>query len=200
MAETGDPVREGVTVDTSVAHPARVYDYWLGGKDNFAAYREAAERVLAAAPGLRYRVRANRAFLARATRYLAAEAGLRQFLDIGTGIPAAGNTHEVAQRVAPDARVVYVDNDAIVLLHAEALLRSTPEGATDYVQADLRDPGTILDRAAALLDFGQPVAVMLLGVLHLIQDDEDPWAIVARLMAAMPPGSYLTVSHPAIDI
>src|SRR6266480_4312660 len=158
-------------IDTKVAHPARVYDYWLGGKDNFAADREAAERVLAVAPGLRYRVRANRAFLGRAARYLAAEAGLRQFLDIGTGIPAAGNTHEVAQRAAPDARVVYVDNDPIVLLHAEALLRSSPEGATDYVQADLRDPGMILDRAATLLDFGQPVAVMLLGVLHLIQDE-----------------------------
>jgi hypothetical protein len=149
---------------------------------------------------LRYRVRANRAFLGRATRYLAAEAALRQFLDIGTGIPAAGNTHEVAQRVAPDARVVYVDNDPIVLRHAQALLRSTPEGATAYLQADLRDPEAILDRAASLLDFGQPVAVMLLGVLHLIQDSEDPWGIVARLMAAMSAGSYLTVSHPAIDI
>ena len=187
-------------LDTSVAHPARVYDYWLGGKDNFAADREAAERVLAAAPGLRYRVRANRAFLGRATRYLAAEAGVRQFLDIGTGIPTADNTHEVAQRAAPDSRVVYVDNDPVVLLHAQALLRSTPEGATDYLQADLRDPGTILDRAAAILDFSQPVALMLLGVLHLIQDAEDPWGIVARLMAALPAGSYLTISHPAIDI
>jgi S-adenosyl methyltransferase len=141
---------EGIAgLDTSVAHPARVYDYWLGGTDNFAADREAAERVLAAAPGLRYRVRANRAFLGRATRYLAAEAAVRQFLDIGTGIPAAGNTHEVAQRVAPDARVVYVDNDPIVLLHAQALLRSTPEGATAYLQADLRDPGAILDRATS---------------------------------------------------
>jgi hypothetical protein len=158
---------EGIAgLDTSVAHPARVYDYWLGGTDNFAADGEAAERVLAAAPGLRYRVRANRAFLGRATRYLAAEAALRQFLDIGTGIPAAGNTHEVAQRVAPDARVVYVDNDPIVLRHAQALLRSTPEGATAYLQADLRDPEAILDRAASLLDFGQPVAVMPLGVLH----------------------------------
>ena len=203
MAETDGerPQAERVTgLDTSVAHPARVYDYWLGGKDNFAADREAAERVLAVAPGLRYRVRANRAFLGRATRYLAAEAGIRQFLDIGTGIPAGGNTHEVAQRAAPDARVVYVDNDPIVLLHAQALLRSTPEGATDYLQADLRDPGTILDRAATLLDFGRPVAVMLLGVLHLVQDAEDPWGIVAGLMAAMPAGSYLTISHPAIDI
>ena len=187
-------------LDTSVAHPARVYDYWLGGKDNFAADREAAERVLAAAPGLRFRVRANRAFLGRATRYLAAEAGIRQFLDIGTGIPTGDNTHEVAQRAAPAARVVYVDNDPIVLLHAQALLRSTPQGATDYIQADLRDPGLILNRAATLLDFGQPVAIMLLGVLHLIQDSQDPWGIVTQLMAAMPAGSYLTISHPAIDI
>jgi hypothetical protein len=134
-------------LDTSVAHPARVYDYWLGGTDNFAADREAAERVLAVTPGLRFRVRANRAFLGRATRYLAAEAGIRQFLDIGTGIPAAGNTHEVAQRAAPDARVVYVDNDLIVLLHAQALLHGSPQGATDYLQADLRDPAMILDRA-----------------------------------------------------
>jgi len=201
-AEGGSSAQVGrlAYLDTSVAHPARVYDYWLGGKDNFAADREAAERVLAAAPGLRYRVRANRAFLGRATRYLAAEADVRQFLDIGTGIPTADNTHEVAQRAAPDSRVVYVDNDPIVLLHAQALLRSTPEGATDYIQADLRDPGTILDRAAALLDFGQPVALMLLGVLHLVQDVEDPWGIVARLMAPLPAGSYLTISHPAIDI
>jgi hypothetical protein len=183
-----------------VAHPARVYDYWLGGKDNFAADREAAERVLAAAPGLRFRVRANRAFLGRATRYLAAEAGIRQFLDIGTGIPTADNTHEVAQRAAPDSRVVYVDNDPIVLLHAQALLRSTPQGTTDYLQADLRDPGMILDRAAAVMDLDQPVAVMLLGVLHLIQDSEDPWGIVAGLMTAVSAGSYLTISHPAIDI
>jgi len=203
VAETdGGPANRAGRIaglDTSVAHPARVYDYWLGGKDNFAADREAAERVLAVTPGLRFRVRANRAFLGRVTRFLAAEAGIRQFLDIGTGIPTAENTHEVAQRAAPDARVVYVDNDPIVLLHAQALLRSTPQGATDYAQADLRDPGLILDRAAGVLDFGQPVAVMLLGVLHLIQDDEDPWGIVARLMDAVPVGSYLAISHPAID-
>ena len=186
--------------DITVAHPARIYNYWLGGKDNYEADREAGELAVRYNPNILPGVRANRAFLRRAVQFLAGEAGIRQFLDIGTGIPAAGNTHEVAQRVAPDARVVYVDNDPIVLLHAQALLRSTPEGATTYLQADLRDPGAILDRAASLLDFGQPVAVMLLGVLHLIQDDEDPWGIVARLMEAMPPGSYLTISHPAIDI
>jgi len=201
-ADSEAEVRAGriAGLDTSVAHPARVYDYWLGGKDNFAADREAAERVLAVTPGLRYRVRANRAFLGRVTRFLAADEGIRQFLDIGTGIPSGDNTHEVAQRAAPDSRVLYVDNDPIVLLHAQALLRSSPEGATDYLQADLRDPGLILGRAADVLDLGQPVAVMLLGVLHLISDAEDPWAIVARLMAAMPAGSYLAISHPAIDI
>jgi S-adenosyl methyltransferase len=187
-------------IDTSVAHPARVYDYWLGGKDNFAADREAAERVLAVTPGLRFRVMANRAFLARAVRYLAGEAGIRQFLDIGTGIPAANNTHEVAQAVAPEARVVYVDNDPIVLAHARALLASTPQGATQYVEGDLRDAGPILRAAAGTLDFTAPIALMLLGILHLIQDSEDPYGIVAGLMAALPSGSYLAISHPAIDI
>ena len=202
MAEAeGRPGTEGIAgLDTSVAHPARVYDYWLGGKDNFAADREAAERVLAAAPGLRFRVRANRAFLGRTTRYLAAEAGIRQFLDIGTGIPTGDNTHEVAQLAAPAARVVYVDNDPIVLLHAQALLRSTPQGATDYIQADLRDPGLILDRAAALLDFSQPVAVMMLAILHFIPDTDDPPAITARFTDVLVPGSYLTLSATTSDI
>jgi len=187
-------------IDTTVAHPARVYDYWLGGKDNFAADREAAERVLAVTPGLRERVRANRAFLARATRYLAAEAGIRQFLDIGTGIPSGNNTHEVAQAVAPQARVVYVDNDPIVLVHAKALLASGPQGATQYVDGDIRDPAPILAAAASTLDFGQPVALMLLGILHLVPDSEDPYRIVAELMDGLAPGSYLVVSHPASDI
>jgi YbgC/YbaW family acyl-CoA thioester hydrolase len=187
-------------IDTSVAHPARVYDYWLGGTNNFPADREAAERVLAATPGLRFRVRANRAFLARAVRYLAGEAGIGQFLDIGTGIPSADNTHQVAQAVAPDARVVYADNDPIVLTHARALLAGDPRGATQYVAGDLRDPAPILAAAAQTLDLGQPAALMLLGVLHLIQDDEDPYRIVAGLMDALAPGSYLVLSHPASDI
>jgi hypothetical protein len=187
-------------LDTSVAHPARVYDYWLGGKDNFAADREAAERVLAVTPGLRQRVQANRAFLARAVRYLATEAGIRQFLDIGTGIPSANNTHEVAQSAAPDSRVVYVDNDPIVLVHARALLVSAPEGITQYVEGDLRQPGPVLEAAARTIDFGQPVALLLIGVLHLIQDSEGPYEIVAGLMAALPAGSYLAISHPALDI
>ena len=189
-----------VAVDTSVAHPARVYDYWLGGKDNFAADREAAERVLAVSPGLRWRIQANRRFLARAVRYLAEDAGIRQFLDIGTGIPSANNTHQVAQEAAPDARIVYVDNDPIVLSHARALLTSGPRGATQYVHGDAREPGPIIESAAETLDFGQPVALMLIGVLHLIQDSEDPWGLVAWLMAQLPAGSYLAISHPAIDI
>ncbi len=186
-------------IDTTVAHPARVYDYWLGGKDNFAVDREAAEEVLRARPAIRLNVRANRAFLARSVRYLAGEAGVRQFLDIGTGIPSANNTHEVAQSVDPEARVVYVDNDPIVLAHARALLTSS-SGATAYVDADLRDTAAILDRAASTLDLGQPVAVMLIAVLHLIPDADDPWAIVARLMRAVPPGSHLVISHPASDV
>jgi hypothetical protein len=187
-------------LDISVAHPARVYDYWLGGKDNFAADREAAEQVIAANPNVLPGVRANRAFLGRAVRYLAGEAGVRQFLDIGTGLPTADNTHEVAQEVAPQCRIVYVDNDPIVLSHARALLTSAPEGATAYVDADLRDTGTVLEGAAATLDFGQPVAVMLLMILQYVPDQDDPWGIVARLLDAVPPGSYLVVSDTAADI
>jgi S-adenosyl methyltransferase len=187
-------------IDTTVAHPARVYDYWLGGKDNYAADREAAERVLAVTPGLRFRVRANRAFLARAVRYLASEAGIRQFLDIGTGIPSANNTHQVAQAVAPDARIVYVDNDPIVLAHARALLASGPQGSTQYVHGDVRDPVPIVQAAAQTLDLAQPTALMLLGILHLVQDNEDPYRIVTGLMATLAPGSYLVISHPASDI
>jgi hypothetical protein len=179
---------------------ARVYDYWLGGKDNFAADRAAAEQAIAANPAILRDVRANRAFLARAVRYLAAECGIRQFLDIGTGIPAASNTHEVAQSVAPECRIVYVDNDPVVLAHARALLTSEPEGATAYLDADLRDPGKILDVAARTLDLSRPVAVTLLAILHLIPDEDDPRGIVATLMAAVPAGSYLTLSHPASDI
>jgi trans-aconitate methyltransferase len=156
--------------------------------------------VLAATPGLRFRVRANRAFLARAVQYLAGEAGIRQFLDIGTGIPSANNTHEVAQAIAPDARIVYADNDPIVLAHARALLASGPHGTTQYVHGDVREPAAILQAAAQTLDLTQPTALMLLGILHLIQDSEDPYKIVATLMDALPPGSYLAISHPASDI
>jgi S-adenosyl methyltransferase len=187
-------------VDTTVAHIARVYDYWLGGKDNFAVDRIAAEQVIAAFPDIVRSARGNRVFLGRAVRYLVREAGVRQFLDIGTGLPAANNTHEVAQSTAPECRVVYVDNDPVVLSHAKALLASGPEGATAYVDADLRDPETILAAAAEVLDFSRPVAVMLVAILQHIGDQDDPYGIVARLVAAVPSGSYLTLSHPARDI
>ena len=150
MADAGDSTPEGVTLDTSVAHPARVYDYWLGGKDNFAADREAAEQVIAANPTVLHGVRANRAFLGRAVRYLAAEAGIRQFLDLGTGLPTAQNTHQVAQEIAPDSRIVYVDNDPIVLAYARALLASAPEGVTAYVPSDIRDTEKVLAGAAQI--------------------------------------------------
>jgi S-adenosyl methyltransferase len=186
--------------DTSIAHQARMYDYWLGGKDNFAADRQAAEEALAAYPGMAHLARANRAFLARLVRYLAADIGIRQFLDIGTGIPTAGNTHEIAQDVAPDCRVVYVDYDPVVLSHARALLTSAPEGATDYVDADLRDTGTVLREAAGTLDLSKPVAVTMLAILHAIGDEDRPQELVARVMKAMPSGSYLGISHIAADL
>jgi hypothetical protein len=179
---------------------ARVYDFWLGGKDNYEADRTVAEQVAAAYPDIRDAVRAQRAFLARAVHFLVAEAGVRQFLDIGTGLPSANNTHQVAQRAVPESRVVYVDNDPIVLAHARALLASSPEGETAYIDADLRDTGMILDGAAELLDFKQPVAVMLLGILQGIPDQDDPGAIIARLMDAVPSGSYLAITQIARDV
>jgi hypothetical protein len=185
-------------VDTSVPHIARIYNYWLGGKDNFAVDREAAEKVMQATPTVRPGVRANRAFLGRTVRHLAGGPGIRQFLDIGTGIPSADNTHEVAQAAAPESRVVYVDNDPIVLAHARALLTSVT-GATAYLDADVRDPATILSGAAATLDFSQPVAVMLIAIMHCVPEEDDPYAIVRTLMEATPSGSYLVVSHPARD-
>jgi hypothetical protein len=187
-------------LDTSVAHPARVYDYWLGGKDNFAADRKAADEVVAVRPSILYDIRVHRQFLGRVVRWLAVEAGIRQFLDIGTGIPAASNTHQVAQAVAPDARVVYVDNDPIVLVHARALLTGTDAGATAYIDGDLRAPKPILATAHETLDFTQPVAVLLIGVLHLISDEENPAGIIAELMSAVPAGSYQVVTQPASDV
>jgi hypothetical protein len=186
--------------DTSVPHIARVYDYWLGGKDNFAADREMGERTLQAYPNLVYSVRANRAFLARTVRFLAAEAGIRQFLDIGTGIPTANNTHEVAQRVVPECRIVYVDNDPVVLSHAKALLKSDPQGACAYLDADLRDPEKILADAADTLDFSKPVAVMLIAVMHFVGDDTEAGAIINKLVGACVPGSFVAISHAASDI
>ena len=186
--------------DTSVAHVARVYNYWLGGKDNFAADRAAGEQAIKAFPEIGLSARSNRAFLARAVRFLAGDPGIRQFLDIGTGIPSANNTHEVAQSVAPAARIVYVDNDPVVLTHARALLTSDPAGATEYLDADLRDPLGILARAEQLLDFSRPVAVMLMAVLQHLDDEDEPYRITETLLEPLPPGSYLALSHPARDI
>ncbi len=189
-----------VTIDTSVPHIARVYNYWLGGKDNYAVDRELAEKFIAADPAAIAGVRSNRAFLGRAVKFLAQEADIRQFLDVGTGIPTADNTHEVAQRYAPESRIVYVDNDPIVLAHARALLTSDPAGATAYIDADARNTDAVLSEAAATLDFTKPIAVMLVGLLHCIPDADDPAGLVGKLMAAVPSGSYLTISHPASDI
>ena len=186
--------------DPTVPNPARMWNYWLGGKDNFAADREGAERVLEVMPSLPLIARAVRLFLIDAVHQLATEHGVRQFLDIGTGLPTADNTHDVAQRAAPESRIVYVDYDPVVLTHAQALLTSSPEGMTDYIQADLRDTDTILKGAARTLDFTRPVAVMLIAVLHFIPDADDPYAIVDRLMDAVPSGSYLVMAHAASDI
>jgi hypothetical protein len=199
--EASDPDQVVPEINTNVAHPARVYDYWLGGKDNFPADQALAEAILEAVPIMRAMARANRAFLGRAVRYLAGEAGVRQFLDIGTGIPTAGNTHEVAQAVAPDAHVVYVDNDPIVLAHARALMTSNMAGETAFIFADLRQPEAILGDPilAATLDLGRPVAVMLMAILMFLRDADDPYGIVSRLLEALPSGSYLTISHPTAD-
>ncbi|MFW6691359.1 SAM-dependent methyltransferase [Streptomyces sp. MAR4 CNX-425] len=186
-------------MDTTVPHIARVWNYWLGGKDNYEADRQAGERVKQAFPQITDIARADRAFLARAVAYLVEEAGIRQFLDIGTGLPTAGNTHEVAQSLAPEARVVYVDNDPLVLTHARALLTSSPAGATDYVEADARDPETILGAAARTLDFDRPVAVMMLGVLHYVPEYQRTLGVVRRLLEAVPGGSHLAITHATFD-
>ncbi|MDG4827401.1 SAM-dependent methyltransferase [Asanoa sp. WMMD1127] len=187
-------------LDTSVAHSARLWNYLLGGTDNFPADRAAAEQVLAFLPELVQSARFNRQFLGRAVRHLAGEAGVRQFLDIGTGLPTADNTHQVAQAIAPESRVVYVDNDPMVLVHARSLLTSTVSGATAYLAADVRDPATILEAAARTLDFDEPVAVLLLGILNFVPDDEQAHEIVATLTAAVAPGSHLVISHPTREV
>ncbi len=200
---TGD--RDLPEIDITVAHAARTYDYLLGGNDNFAVDREAIERGSAAHPGgvetARTNARAQRAFLGRAVRYLAGdEVGIRQFLDIGTGIPNKDNVHAVAQQVAPEARIVYVDNDTVVLAHAHTLLQGMPEGSTAYVDGDVREPDRILARAGATLDFKRPVGVILVGILHVIGDEDDPYAIVTALLDPLPSGSHLVISHLASDI
>src|SRR5689334_23475008 len=170
-------------LNTSSAHSARVWSYLLGGKDNFAADREVGDMILQMFPGIAHIARLQRRFLARAVRYLAGEAGIRQFLDIGTGLPTANNTHQIAQQVAPESRIVYVDNDPLVLVHAQALLTSAPGGKTSYIEADVRDPDRILSEAAGTLDLGQPVALMMLGIMGQIDDSDEPGSIVSRLLA-----------------
>jgi hypothetical protein len=190
----GAPVPE---IDTSRPHSARMYDYFIGGKNHFAADRETAAKVLQNSPSVRIAARENRAFLGRAVQYLAAEAGIRQFLDIGTGLPTTNNVHEVAQAVASSSHVVYVDNDPMVLAHARALLTSAPEGRTAYIHADLRDPLAILADPVTrdVLDFTQPIALMLVAILHFIADKDKPAEIISTLLDALPPGSYLATSH-----
>jgi hypothetical protein len=188
-------------IDITKPHPARIYDYGLGGKNHFAADRAVAKQVLAAMPAALTVARENRKFLGRAVRYLAGEAGVRQFLDIGSGLPATENVHEVAQRVAPSSRIVYVDNDPLVLVHARALLTSSPEGRTGYIQADLKDPERILSDAATrdVLDFGQPIALMLISVLPFLRDEDEPGKVIATLLAALPSGSYLAATHTTAE-
>ncbi|MGQ0776470.1 MAG: SAM-dependent methyltransferase [Pseudonocardiales bacterium] len=188
-------------IDFSVPHSARVYDYWLGGKDNCPADRAMAEAVIAQMPSILTTVRANRAFLGRAVRYLTAEAGIRQFLDIGTGLPTFGNVHEVAQQLAPESRVVYCDYDPIVLTHAQALLTSHPDGKTAFIQADLREPEGILSDPTlkATLGCNQPVALILVGVLMFLTDSNDPYGTVKQLLDAFPSGSYLVITHLTAD-
>jgi hypothetical protein len=187
-------------IDSSVPHTARVWNYWLGGKDNYPVDRIAGEQVLELIPRMAVGARAVRSFLVRAVRYLVDEVGIRQFLDVGTGLPTVNNTHEVAQATAPECRIVYVDNDPLVLVHARALLTSTREGGTDYLDADLRDPDRILQEAARTLDFTQPIGLMLLGILNHIVDDDEAHAIVNRLLDALPSGSYLALSHPTAEV
>ena len=188
-------------IDTTVAHSARRYDYWLGGKDNFAADRESGDAIAAAFPSVRIAVIENRRFVRRATDFLARHAGIKQFLDIGTGIPTSPNVHEIAQGIAPASRVVYVDNDPIVLAHARALLASSPEGATAYIDADVRHPDKITSNLELreIFDFSRPVALMLAAILHFIKDEDDPYGTVARLVGTLPEGSYLVMSHATND-
>ncbi len=197
---TGGQNQLPASIDTTVPQPARFWDYLLGGKDNYPIDREVGEQVLAIFPDLLDSARADRGFLVRVVRYLTRETGIRQLLDIGTGLPTVNNTHQVAQASAPDCRIVYVDNDPMVLVHARALLTSTTEGSTDYLHADVRDPEKILHEAARTLDFTQPVALMLLGIMNYIIDSTEAHAIVKHFLDALPPGSYLAMSHPTAEI
>jgi S-adenosyl methyltransferase len=185
--------RAAPPIDRTVSHVARIWNYWLGGKDNYEVDREVGDQITEILPDVPRLARASRALLGRVVRHLAGEAGVRQFLDIGTGLPNVDNTHEIAQRVAPESRTVYVDNDPLVLAHARALLTSAPEGATDYIDADLRAPESILEGAARTLDFARPVALLLMGIVEFVTDDDEAYSIVRRLLDALPSGSYLVM-------
>lgn len=195
-SEAEKDLMEGI--DTTVPHSARIWNYWLGGKDNYPIDREAGEQFVKVYPGIVAEARANRQFLTRAIHYLVNEADIDQFLDVGTGLPTVDNTHEVSQRLNPSSRVVYVDNDPLVLAHARALLTSTPQGATDYVDADLREPDRILDAAAETLDFSTPIALILSGIMGHVADNERPHAIVGRLVHHLPSGSYLMLQDGTV--
>ncbi len=197
-SDTSGP-KPSPVIDTNVSHSARVWNYWLGGNDNYRVDHEAGDQFASVLPSIVELARASRAFLVRAVRYLAGEAGIRQFLDVGTGLPTANNTHEVAQATAPECRIVYVDNDPLVLVHARALLTSTPEGVTDYVDADLRDPGTVLREAARTLDFTLPIALMVMGTIEHVMDLDEAYSIVNRLLDPMPSGSQLALYDPTTD-
>ncbi|MGW0564611.1 SAM-dependent methyltransferase [Streptomyces sp. NPDC003016] len=202
MAEQPTPSdvsQQSDRINTAQPHTARIWNYWLGGKDHYAVDQEAGDQIRKLHPGIGDYARADRLFLGRAVRHLAADRGIRQFLDIGTGLPTADNTHEVAQRSVPESRIVYVDNDPLVLAHARALLTSTPEGRTDYLDEDLRNVDVILEHAAKTLDFSEPVALMLLGVVIFLEDDTEAYGIVGRLMDALPSGSHLVLSHTVTD-
>jgi S-adenosyl methyltransferase len=195
---------EQIEIASDVAHPARVYDYVRGGEDNFSADREVADFAVSAGSGgfdhAQAAVRANQDFHARAVTYLAGEAGIRQFLEIGAGIPTEENTHEIAQRIAPETRVVYADDDPVVLARAHTLRKSAPTGATAYVDADPRDPDSILRQAQDVLDFDQPVAVVVVAILHHFREEDDPYGTVARFVDAVSSGSFLVISHLTSDI
>ncbi|MFK4150196.1 SAM-dependent methyltransferase [Streptomyces sp. NPDC004065] len=195
---TGPDAAGPAGIDTSKPHPARMYDWYLGGKDNYPVDEAMGRQMLALEPRVPVMARVNRAFMHRATRWLAKE-GVRQFLDIGTGIPTEPNLHQVAQQIAPEARVVYCDNDPIVLAHAAALLRSTPEGVTEYLQADVRDPAAIIEKARAILDFDRPIALSLVALLHFVSDEDGAHRLVDRLLAELPSGSYLMMTHATAD-
>ncbi|MFF3307850.1 SAM-dependent methyltransferase [Streptomyces sp. NPDC002952] len=199
MSDTQRPTGASGRLNTSVAHNARVWNYWIGGKDHYEVDQKVGEQVASMFPVIRDVARADREFLGRAVQFLAADLGVRQFLDIGTGLPTLDNTHDIAQRIAPDSRIVYVDNDPIVLVHARSLLTSTPEGVTDYIDADVHNPDTIVRGAADTLDLERPVAVMMLGILNFVLDTDKARDIVRRVIAAVPSGSCLALTHPTTD-